>query len=802
MFKVSARTILELGAELISSDAVAIYELVKNAIDARSTTGVRIEMSISIRHSHYVDVLAKIEHAIAQAKTEKWSAETRGRVLADLRNAAMSHLQPTAPQSTLRTIRASLDKADDLASLRDSLVDAYKKHNWIEFRDTGTGMSTEDLLKSYLVIGTPSRRYSLETDLKRGTGKPTYLGEKGVGRLSVMRLGSYLSITTATVNDKYLNTLEIDWTAFEDLTKMVEDIDIVPGRGAKKVPADYSGTVIRVSDLRASWSMTGILEVATWELARLTDPFTKTKRRLRIEIVFNGERVEIPRLEHSLLGLAQASAIGSYSITDGKPTLAVDFSCGDLGKGNPPEKLRLFLEKVDLRSITAEADSEIAASALTSVGPFGFELYWFNRQRVKKVDTIGDRKQILALIHQWGGVMLFRDGYRVNPYGNDDDDWLGLDRRALASPGYKLNKQQFLGRVTISRTGNANLVDQTNREGLKDCDEKAVLLETLQFVIQNRMRRFLDDVEKRHQATLLPENMVDGERRVRTLRTRALSSIQSLEKRHSEELPVLNQLTSIIEEMNEYFLQAKQKAEQVEDERDRMIQLAGIGLMLEIVAHELARSTEHTIDILNAAPDGTVSAELSALFSSLRDEMTTMNKRLRVLDPLSISGRQRKETFEMGDLVKEIFAAHTAQFKRHEVKTSIRYAGEAKTLKVTGVRGMFVQIVENLIQNSIYWMKLKKLDEEDYKPKITVVIGERPTIFEFTDNGPGIHSSLQDEVFKAFFSTKGKSKRQGLGLFIASDCAQHNGLSLSLSPESREAPGRLNTFVLEEQEAK
>ncbi|OYW19421.1 MAG: hypothetical protein B7Z52_03610, partial [Burkholderiales bacterium 12-64-5] len=470
-----------------------------------------------------------------------------------------------------------------------------------------------------------------------------FLGEKGVGRLSVMRLGSKLSITTATVDDKYFNTLEIDWTDFEDLTKMIEEINIAPKRGAKKSPADYSGTVIRVSDLRASWSITGIRETATWELARLTDPFTKAKRRLRIEIIFNGERIEIPRLEHSLLELAQASAVGSYSIADGKPTLEVDFSCGDLGKGNPPEKLRLFLEKVDLRSITAEAESEIAASALTSIGKFGFELYWFNRQRVKGVDTIGDRKRILELIHQWSGVMLFRDGYRVNPYGSDYDDWLGLDRRALASPGYKLNKQQFLGRITISRTGNPNLIDQTNREGLKDCDEKSVLLETLQFVIQNRLRRFLDDVARRHQATLVPENLIDGERRVRSLRSRALSSLHSLEKRHSEELPVLNQLTSIIEEMNDYFLQAKQKADQVEDERDRMIQLAGIGLMLEIVAHELARSTEHAIEVLNSTPVGMVSAELSALFKSLRDEMTTMNKRLRVLDPLSISGRQRKE---------------------------------------------------------------------------------------------------------------------------------------------------------------
>src|SRR5581483_9277824 len=122
--------------------------------------------------------------------------------------AALTHLQPTAPQSALRAIRASLNNADDLLSLRDSLVDAYKKYNWIEFRDTGTGMSAEDLLNSYMVIGTPSRRYSLESDLANGVGKPTYLGEKGVGRLSVMRLGSQLSITTATAKDRYLNTLE------------------------------------------------------------------------------------------------------------------------------------------------------------------------------------------------------------------------------------------------------------------------------------------------------------------------------------------------------------------------------------------------------------------------------------------------------------------------------------------------------------------------------------------------------------------------------------------------------------------
>jgi signal transduction histidine kinase len=199
---------------------------------------------------------------------------------------------------------------------------------------------------------------------------------------------------------------------------------------------------------------------------------------------------------------------------------------------------------------------------------------------------------------------------------------------------------------------------------------------------------------------------------------------------------------------------------------------------------------------------GSASVELSALFSTLRDEMTTMNKRLRVLDPLSVSGRQRKETFDLSGLVHEVFAGHTAQFRRHHVQANIKLQSGISNLMVTGVRGMYVQILENLVQNSIYWMDLKRADEADYRPAITVRLGPSPNLMEYHDNGPGIQASLQDEVFKAFFSTKGKSRRQGLGLYIARDCAEHNGTSLYLSPKQDVQPGRLNTFILELQEAK
>jgi signal transduction histidine kinase len=794
-FKVAARTVLELGAELISSDAVAIYELVKNAIDARSPDGVTIEFCITMRHSDYVDALSRVQEILAARAKSDHPPTREDQELADLKASTLARVLPNSPITQRQAITRKLQKASTLADFINSLKEAYTANNWIEFRDSGRGMSRDDLLHAYLVIGTPSRRRALDATVAAGRGEAPYLGEKGVGRLSAMRLGAGLQVKTATADDTYINVLDVDWSEFEDLNKMVEDIVLKPRIDGEKPTPSYSGTVIRISGLNASWSPRRIRDIASYELSRLSDPFSKSKRRFRVEIIFNGDRIDIPRLDRAILELAHARVRGNYIIENGQPKLEVDLWCGDLGRGNPPDQRRIYLEQVDLRSLTRDSESEIPASALRTVGPFSFELYWYNRRLLRGIDTIGERKRVLALQAQWSGIMLFRNGYRVFPYGDDKDDWLGLDRRALASPGYKLNKAQFIGRVSISRTANPRLIDQTNREGLKDCDEKEVLIEVLRFVIQDRLRSFLDEVERRYQQVEL--DFGQTERRVQNLETRAAISIRELEKRHREEKPQLRELLSLFEEMRAYFSAAKQRAEQIEDERDRMIQLAGVGLMLEIVAHELARSTETTLGLLNEADADELPEEVASLFSTMRDEMKSMNRRLRVLDPLSVSSRQRKETFDFVSLVREIFAGHASQFRRHRIEAMVHVANGRKQVMVHGVRGMFVQILENLVQNSVYWIDLRRLDEEDYHPRIEVRIGDPPNLMEYTDNGPGIQPSLRDEVFKPFFSTKGKSRRQGLGLYIARDCAAHHEGQLYLSDERRIHSERLNTFVLE-----
>jgi len=779
-FRIAARTVLELGAELISSDAVAIYELVKNAIDAKSKSGVTIEFCVVLKHNAYVDGLAKIARPDAAAEFTQIRAAILSEVLAD------------SPDKERSAFQAALTATSNTDELRAALTQAYASYNWIEFRDEGLGMSAKDLLDAYLVIGTPSRRRTVIDRVKAGENAE-YLGEKGVGRLSAMRLGATLTVETAAEGDTHFSVLSIDWRHFEDLDKMVEDIEIIPTEGAQKPAADWSGTRIRIGALLGTWSAARIGDIATYELARLSDPFSAGLRRYRMEVVFNGERIVIPRLDKEILELAHARAKGHYAIVDGLPHLHIELSCKDLGKQNPPDSRTYDYDKIDIRSLTKDFSSEIAASALTSVGPFEFEFHWFNRQYLRKQLSSSEGARAAKLQKDWSGIMLFRDRYRVFPYGDDTDDWLGLDRRALASGGYKLNKSQFIGRVSISRSHNPELVDQTSREGLKDCDEKTVLVETLRFVIQDRLRKFLDDVTKANAPTAMDFEAV--EKRVTDLTTRTQRALKGLETRHAEEAPTVRDLLDYFNEMQAYFASARKRAAEVEDERERVLQLAGVGLMLEMVAHELARSTEATLGLLSDAPTEDLSAEVSGLFSTLKAEMKTMNRRLRVLDPLSVSGRQRKETFDMVKLVSDILVGHKAQFQRHGITVEL-LTPDNPAVMITAVRGMLVQILENLVQNSVYWMDLRREDEEGYRPEIKIAINNDGHLLDYTDNGPGIQPELSDEIFTAFYSTKGKSKRQGLGLYIAQDCAKNNGMELYLSPDRRIHKNRLNTFVL------
>ena len=469
------------------------------------------------------------------------------------------------------------------------------------------------------------------------------------------------------------------------------------------------------------------------------------------------------------------------------------FEASDLGFEHPHEVEKRVFALPDLEGSITGTSGEVPFSALDDLGEFEFEAYWFNRQRLGGIDSIGNRNQVRELQRRWSGILLFRDGFRVLPYGEDDDDWLALDRRALGSTGYLLNKAQFVGRVKISRLGNPLLIDQTNREGLRVCPEQQALIGLLQLAIQYHLRNFLKDVQRRHKDQ--PLDMTEAKTDVSKLEERAETALRKIKRIAPESADTVEELQHTFFKIREFLDRAQNRIAEVESENRQMVQMAGVGLLVEVVAHELARSTENALAALEALRGRDVPEQIGGLLNSLRSEMTSVSKRLRVLDPLSVSGRQRKETFNLVTLIDDILGGHEQQFKRHGVKLKVTVPERA--VRIRAVKGMIVQIIENLLSNSFYWLDLRKQHEPGFRPRITIAMEDNPLTITYEDNGRGIAKENREDIFRAFFSLKEKSKRRGLGLYIARECAQYHDGSLALDEHVNRETGRLHCFVLQ-----
>ncbi|MBU9169586.1 ATP-binding protein [Burkholderia gladioli] len=787
-FVITARTILHLGSDLISSDGVAIYELIKNAIDAKSKTGIDIRFDIVIRESDFASCMTLLENEEDASLDEVKNA---------FRSKVKSEAEDDLKDEFLRAIRTARTRGE----LKQKARAAYKTTSRIVFTDTGSGMSRRDLRDIYLTIGTTHRARAVRDALNTDEESPPYLGEKGVGRLSVMRLGWRVRIETGTVEDTETSVLEIDWRKFEEADDAeASSVRIAPTRGRPK-EIGTSGTVITVSDLRSSWSIQRLQQIARDEISRMSDPFSwEQRRRFRVRISMNGVSVSSPRdVAAELLKEAHAKCVGEYVVEDaetGKPSLKATIE-SKLYSGDS----RVFtFDLTDLMSLSGLAENGQPWTVLKSLGGFKFELYWFNRQRLKAIPELGDRNEVRALVKAWTGICLFRDGYRVLPYGGEGDDWLNLDMEALSASGYKLNTKQIIGRVTIGRLSNPKLIDQTNRQGLIESPEKEALISILHELISAWWHDYLNEaIRTQKKLVELAYDPVGESTVVETLEERATNSIREIRRNYTGEARLLAEVKDAFLEIKEAHRRAVERIGAIEEEKERLTQLAGIGLLVEMIAHELARATELTQATLKDLSRRDLGGDASAALKTLGSQVKVIQKRLLALEPLAISARFRRSQQRLAPILTYVLDGHTAQFgpARHDIAVSIDPRSDLETVAFI-IEGHFVQIIENLISNSVYWLDLHKKEHPSFEPEIVVTILSDPPRIQYFDNGPGIPKNRAESIFEPFFSTKkgNVARRRGLGLYIARQNAESMGGALNLIKMGRPHENRYNTFEL------
>ena len=784
-FRVAARTLLELGSELISSDAIALYELIKNSVDAGSSW-ISIRVQIVLSRSRYQEALEALDDDLD---------------LSDVRGQVLDSLEGDSPARARRAFRRILSPHQTARKFRVSLQQAYHDHNWIEVKDRGHGMDREELDDVFLTIGTRSRRREKVTaDGQSADPDRTILGDKGVGRLSAMRLGDHMVVATSRAGNRHESILDVDWRAFShESAQLLDEVDIRPERGAvKERPSDH-GTSILIRNLRADWDRNLFERMIDQQFKRIVDPFPISPNTPAqdpndlLRLHYNGKRHYVRHIPSWLLDEAHAVVTANFEVPhDAQPRLR-----GEISYRLRTREKQFELGETELMSIADPiADRTIRAGprTLRNMGPFTATFYWFNRRILREVPGIGKRGDIVAAVNSWaGGLMVFRDGFRINPYGGQDDDWLELDKKALAASSYKVNRSQIIGYVRLT-SANFRLTEQTNREGLVDNQYKQILVGLLRHIIITEFRTFITNVDKERK--IIDDTTTDDlEQRIDETTYRIESTIHKLRHAAPDREPDFQHLLRLTMELGRFVDEAKAMAKEYEDDRSKFVHLAGIGLMVEFILHEIGRTATRALSALGEIDATDFPSSDAAALATLSDQLITLQKRVQTLDPVSTSRRQTKSTFDVREVINQVVDGRHEQLLRHGVEIHRDFPKGRH--KIRAVKGMLIQILENLLDNSLYWLKVQSRRRRSFVPQIHISLDRSPQQLVFRDNGPGVTVSRAEEIFEPFVTAKPPGQGRGLGLYISRELANYHDWHLYLSTEDVDDSNRSATFVLE-----
>lgn len=785
-FSVAARTLIHLGAELITSDEVALNELIKNAFDAESPR-VKISFHISVPQQKIKTALTKIDMSDT---AEKYSLAVESAYLDILTTIA------ALPEGGERSeLMEKLSRFQGCES-REDAMQMLESLNYITVEDSGTGMDAKVLESVFLHIGTESRfQDHASKNLQR-----RILGNKGIGRLSMMRLGDRAKVTSWT-QAKNAYEISFDWRAFEDPSKQIDDISL----DVVKIPLPprptSSGTVITISALKSSWTEKIVQDRIVGEyIRRLQDPFAVLDKNNKdsgfpVDVHVNrGRRIPIAPMKDLLTNHLQIDfdlTFDPHGVEDAaNASVILLLELMDHRLGSEP-----IITQRTICEVTHKTQASL--EELIGIGPFSAKIRWFNREKLRDdVKQSGAWKATQKELDTWsGGVSIYRDGFRLGFTGQaNSEDWLGLDRTALKRSGYTVNRIQTIGALRISRKDNPKLIDRSNREGLIESRETDLVRQILIGFAIDDLRRHIDHEGRVYKQGMLEDLVENAPVTILDRATQAEQSLNAIKDKVSDDvnmtIRIIQDHLHFIKSEVRYFEEASNQAIA---RREDILELAGVGTVMSGVLHELARTTGNTRQLLQTLATQE-SPRTQALLDKLEAEIKAINTRLRQLDPLTPSGRHHKEKFDLAALLRTIIEGYHARFERHQIRCMLDIPGSESNVKVMVdmVRGFVSLAVENLMTNSVYWLQ-QGLKAGETVRCIRLELDPVSRTLIFSDNGPGISPADKQRVFTAGFSLRPRG--QGLGLFIAAEVAAYHKARLLL--DSVDNDGRCRSFVLE-----
>lgn len=391
-------------------------------------------------------------------------------------------------------------------------------------RDDGVGMSEEDFLSRWLTIGTDSKTTgSTLSPIGRppGMAERRQMGEKGIGRLAIASTGPQLLLITRALGGNEIVTALLQWSMFEVPGLTLDDV-VIPLRTA----ADIDGV-----NQEMLASMRTELERALMDLGPRVD--SNRRNRILEELsyldldphAYLGLAGPGPARSHGTAFIITPVSDDVDAALEAEPgAKADDYSVSEFQRfllgfvnsiSHPPEDLDFSTEfirhhpggyedLIDEKWFWGAADFSLTDHTIdgefdetgtfngtlsvygttpiqfsepwtaskgdpTACGPFKLKFGYVQGTASESRLTPGDFTQMTRRLGEIGGLYIYRDGIRVLPYGNSDNDYLEIEKRRTYNAGrYYFSYRRMFGAIELSSTTNRLLQEKAGREGFRE----------------------------------------------------------------------------------------------------------------------------------------------------------------------------------------------------------------------------------------------------------------------------------------------------------------------------------------------
>lgn len=606
--------------------------------------------------------------------------------------------------------------------------------------DNGVGMSEQQLINGFMRISSTDKVHN-PTSFRLHRTKA---GKKGIGRFAAQRLGERLIIITQTKESENAIRIEIDWNEYSidrDLTSITFPIETVQ-------KGKIEGTTIEIQGLREKWTDAAIKRVYRYILDLFQPDYLSERSKIDNLAVQNEEAFKV---NFNLVSNNEKRPFLNDQISVFDKSLAVfegyidKEHCGIVTVKSDTLRINDIIE---IRH--TEDDSKF--SALSDVY---FKIHYFIYDRPQYYgDQISglELKKIQELSKTAGGVRLYRNGFRVLPYGEPKDDWTNIDKRWSTESGktnIPLNNQNLFGFVEIiDPTG--NMFEETaSREGLIENDAFNQLSDFIHkslVAVRSRIAEKIKVFRERQNKDDFTQGSFKKEQTTQEMFNKLRFILDSKSEQKSEDTDE----GQAVESDKKEGLEIIKKLENLIEEAGMLRVLAGLGLTIGEFTHEMKQFHSSVYGHISRLNQLCLNDEAQNQINEIKIDFDNLFGYTEYFGTtISQNTNRKKSPIDLLAVLDRFQKTINNDLEKNKIDFVVdAYDFDAVTIPMHGSE--WNSILYNLYTNS-----RKAIKRANVVGKILVEVGVEgnDTFINFIDNGDGIPKENESRVFNAFFST-------------------------------------------------